>query len=174
MEDIPEGKVIFSSDEVKQRVKELAHQISADYKDLNPIIVTVLRGAVYFMVDLTREISVDHRLDFLGITSYGPATQSGVVKITKDLDFDINDQHVLIIEDIIDTGLTLHYLLRILRERGPASIKVCTFLDRAAQRIADLDIDYRGFEVIDEFVVGYGLDQHEKYRNLLHVLAQEK
>jgi len=167
-------RIIFSQEEIDARVGELAKEISEDYKGLNPIIVTVLRGAVYFMVDLTRRLTISHRLDFLAISSYGPSTQTGVVRITKDLDMDIHDQHVLVIEDIVDTGLTLHYLLRILKERGPASIKICTFLDRAAQRIADLHIDYRGFEVTDVFVVGYGLDRNERYRNLPYIMALEK
>ncbi|NLO90020.1 MAG: hypoxanthine phosphoribosyltransferase [Clostridia bacterium] len=168
------GKIIISEEEIQGKVRELAGQISKDYEGLNPIIITVLRGAVYFMVDLTRYLTIPHRIDFLAISSYGPAAQTGGVRITKDLDLDIHDEHVLILEDIVDTGLTLHYLLRILKERGPASIKICTFLDRAAQRIADLHIDYRGFEVGEAFVVGYGLDRDEKFRNLQYIMAVEE
>ncbi|HBT20794.1 MAG TPA: hypoxanthine phosphoribosyltransferase [Peptococcaceae bacterium] len=165
------GKIIIPEKEIRKRVEELAEQISRDYEGLNPIIITVLRGAVYFMVDLTRHLTIPHRIDFLAIASYGPATQTGVVRITKDLDLDIHNEHVLILEDIVDTGLTLHYLLRILKERGPASIKICAFLDRAAQRIANLNIDYKGFEIGEDFVVGYGLDREEKYRNLPYIMA---
>lgn len=169
-----DGKVLFSETEIKNRVKSLAQEISADYEGLTPILITVLRGAVYFLVDLSRELTIPHAIDFLGISGYGPYTQTGVVRITKDLDMDIHGQHVLIIEDIVDTGLTLHYLIRSLKERGPASLKTCTFLDRSAQRIADLHIDYCGFEINDEFVVGYGLDHGEKLRNLHYVMRIEE
>ena len=169
-----EGKLMCTEEDIKLRVGVLAGQISNDYKDLNPVIVTVLRGAVYFMVDLTRKLTIPHKIDFLGISSYGPHAKTGVVKITKDLDIDIHDEHVLIIEDIVDTGLTLHYLIRTMKERGPASVKVCAFLDRVTHRIADLHIDYRGFEVSESFVVGYGLDSNEEYRNLNYVIALDE
>lgn len=169
--DSIEGKVVLNEAEIRSRVKALAREISADYEGLTPILVAVLRGAVFFLVDLSRELTVPHTIDFLGISGYGPRTQTGVVRITKDLDMDIHERHVLIVEDIVDTGLTLHYLTRSLRERGPASLKTCTFLDRSAQRIADLHIDYKGFEINDEYVVGYGLDYEEKWRSLKHVVA---
>lgn len=169
--DSIEGKVVLNEAEIRSRVKALAREISADYEGLTPILVAVLRGAVFFLVDLSRELTVPHAIDFLGISGYGPRTQTGVVRITKDLDMDIHERHVLIVEDIVDTGLTLHYLTRSLRERGPASLKTCTFLDRSAQRIADLHIDYKGFEINDEYVVGYGLDYEEKWRSLKHVVA---
>lgn len=167
----PKGKVILSEEEIKNRVRDMAREISADYEGLSPIIITVLRGAVYFFVDLSRSLSVQHSIDFLAISSYGPNPSSGVVRITKDLDLDIHGQHVLIVEDIIDTGLTLHYLTRTLRERGPASLKICTFFDRAAQRIAKLHIDYRGFEIEEEYLVGYGLDYKDRWRSLPYVIA---
>ena len=169
--DSNEGKVVLNEAEIRSRVKALAREISADYEGLTPILVAVLRGAVFFLVDLSRELTVPHTIDFLGISGYGPRTQTGVVRITKDLDMDIHERHVLIVEDIVDTGLTLHYLTRSLRERGPASLKTCTFLDRSAQRIADLHIDYKGFEIDEEYVVGYGLDYEEKWRSLKHVVA---
>ena len=169
--DSIEGKVVLNEAEIRSRVKDLAREISADYEGLTPILVAVLRGAVFFLVDLSRELTVPHAIDFLGISGYGPRTQTGVVRITKDLDMDIHERHVLIVEDIVDTGLTLHYLTRSLRERGPASLKTCTFLDRSAQRIADLHIDYKGFEIDDEYVVGYSLDYEEKWRSLKHVVA---
>lgn len=127
--DSIEGKVVLNEAEIRSRVKDLAREISADYEGLTPILVAVLRGAVFFLVDLSRELTVPHAIDFLGISGYGPRTQTGVVRITKDLDMDIHERHVLIVEDIVDTGLTLHYLTRSLRERGPASLKTCTFLD---------------------------------------------
>ncbi|NLK00687.1 MAG: hypoxanthine phosphoribosyltransferase, partial [Clostridia bacterium] len=114
----PEGKVVFTEGEINERIKCLAGEISKDYMDLQPVLIAVLRGAVYFLVDLTREMTIPHRIDFLAISSYGPGAQTGAVKITKDLEMDIHDQHVLVVEDIVDTGLTLHYLLRILKERG--------------------------------------------------------
>jgi hypoxanthine phosphoribosyltransferase len=165
------GKIIISKEELNSRVKSLAGEISADYEGLNPVIITVLRGAVYFFVDLSRELSIPHSIDFLAISSYGPCPGTGVVRITKDLEVDIHGQHVLLVEDIIDTGLTLHYLIRTLRERGPASLKVCTFLDRPVQRIAKLQVDYRGFETDEEYLVGYGLDYKGKWRNLPYIMA---
>ena len=165
------SRIILTEEQIKSRVKDLAAEISADYEGLNPIVVAVLRGAVYFFVDLSRELSIPHSIDFLAISSYGAHPRVGGVKITKDLDLDIHGQHVLVVEDIIDTGLTLHYLIRALRERGPASLKVCALLDRSAQRIANLHLDYRGFEIEDEWVIGYGLDYKGQWRNLPCVMT---
>jgi len=169
MEGSHNGRIIITEEQIKKRIKELAAEISSDYEGLSPIIVTILRGAVYFMVDLTRALSIPHAIDFLAISGYGPYPRSGGVRITKDLDLDVHGQHVLIVEDIIDTGLTLHYLTRALKERGPASLKVCVCFDRSAQRIANLHIDYRGFEIAEDWVIGYGLDSKEKWRNLTYV-----
>lgn len=174
MKEINKGRVILTEEQIKGRVGTLAAEISRDYEGLDPIVVTVLRGAVYFFVDLTRSLSIPHSIDFLAISSYGPHPRVGGVRITKDLDLDIHGRHVLIVEDIIDTGLTLHYLIRALRERGPASLKVCVFLDRTAQRIANLHVDYRGFEIEEEWVVGYGLDYGDKWRNLSYVVTMQK
>lgn len=171
MEDHVGGKVIITEAQIKERIGELAAEISRDYEGLNPVIVTVLRGAVYFMVDLTRQLTIPHSIDFLAISGYGPNPRSGGVRITKDLDENIHDRHVLIVEDIVDTGLTLHYLSRALRERGPASLKVCACFDRAAQRIANQPLDYRGFEIDEEWVVGYGLDYKDQWRNLNCVMS---
>lgn len=171
MEKQCNGRIIITEDRIKKRIMELAKEISSDYEGLSPIIVTVLRGAVYFMVDLTRALSIPHTIDFLAISGYGPHPRSGGVRITKDLDMDVQGRHILIVEDIIDTGLTLHYLTRALRERGPASLKVCVCFDRSAQRIANLNIDYRGFEIDEDWVVGYGLDADEKWRNLPCVMT---
>lgn len=169
MDGLNDGQTVITEKEIKKRIAELAAEISADYQGLNPVIVTVLRGAVYFMVDLTRALTISHSIDFLAISGYGPHPRSGGVRITKDLDIDVQGKHVLIVEDIIDTGLTLHYLYRTLRERGPASLKVCVCFDRTAQRIADMHVDYRGFEIEADWVMGYGLDYKENWRNLLCV-----
>lgn len=171
MEENIGGRIIITEAQIKERIADLAAEISRDYEGLNPIIITVLRGAVYFMVDLTRQLTIPHSIDFLAISGYGPNPRSVGVRITKDLDQNIHGQHVLIVEDIVDTGLTLHYLTRTLRERGPASLKVCAFFDRAAQRIANLPLEYKGFEITDEWIVGYGLDYKEKWRNLNCVMS---
>lgn len=169
MEASHNGRVIITEEQIKRRIADLAAEISSDYEGLSPIIVTILRGAVYFMVDLTRALTIPHAIDFLSISGYGPHPRSGGVRITKDLDLDVHCQHVLVVEDIIDTGLTLHYLTRALKERGPASLKVCVCFDRSAQRIANLHVDYRGFEIDDDWVIGYGLDSKERWRNLPYV-----
>ncbi len=171
MEEHVGGRVIITEAQIRERIADLAAEISRDYEGLNPVIVTVLRGAVYFMVDLTRQLTIPHAIDFLAISGYGPSPRSGGVRITKDLDMNIENQHVLIVEDIVDTGLTLHYLCRALRERGTASLKLCACFDREAQRIANLSLDYRGFEIAEEWVVGYGLDYKEKWRNLNCVMS---
>ena len=141
-----------------------------DYKGLNPVIITVLRGAVYFLLTFPVNCQYLTQLTFSLFPVTDPAPGQ-VVRITKDLEVDIHGQHVLLVEDIIDTGLTLHYLIRTLRERGPASLKVCTFLDRPVQRIAKLQVDYRGFETDEEYLVGYGLDYKGKWRNLPYIMA---
>ncbi len=162
--------VLLSRDQITTRVGELASQISQDYAGRSPLLVSVLKGAVYFLTDLTRQLSIPVQIDFMAITSYGSPTaraQSGVVRLIKDLDVEITGRHVLLVEDIIDTGLTVGYLLRLLQARSPASLQICTLLDRPYRRILDtLQIAYRGFEIPDRFVVGYGLDFQEQYRHL--------
>jgi hypoxanthine phosphoribosyltransferase len=159
--------VLISQEELQQRVRQLGAQISADYRDLNPLLLCVLKGGYLFLADLTRALSIRHGIDFMAISSYGNSTESsGVVRILKDLDTDITGRHVLIVEDIIDTGFTLAYLLDNLRVRQPASLSICSLLTKPARRQVDLIVDYAGFEVPDEFVVGYGLDYGEDYRNL--------
>jgi hypoxanthine phosphoribosyltransferase len=159
--------VLISQEELRERVRQLGAQISADYSDLNPLLLCVLKGGYLFLADLTRALSIRHGIDFMAISSYGNSTEtSGVVRILKDLDTDITGRHVLIVEDIIDTGFTLAYLLDNLRVRGPASLRICSLLTKPARRQVDLTLDYAGFEVPDEFVVGYGLDYGEQYRNL--------
>lgn len=162
------ARVLLPETQIQERIRALGTQISRDYSGTTPLLVSVLKGALYFMADLTRAITIPITMDFMAITSYGnDTTPSGAVRLIKDLDEKITGRHVLLVEDIIDTGLTADYLLRTLRARDPASLRICTLLDKTARRIVDtLPIEYRGFEVPDAFVVGYGLDYRQLYRNL--------
>ncbi len=163
-------EVLLSESQILRRVYELGKQISADYADLDPLLLCVLKGGYVFLADLTRSLTIKHDVDFMAISSYGDGTEStGVVRILKDLDRDISGRHVLIVEDIIDTGRTLSYLMQNLRVRQPASLKVCALLDKPSRRELDLEIDYTGFEIADRFVIGYGLDYAGHYRNLRFV-----
>ena len=165
MPDVKEG--LISSEEIEDKVREIGARITEDYKGEKPLLIGILRGAVVVMSDLMRNIDLQCELDFMDISSYGSGTSSsGVVRILKDLEEDITDRHVLIVEDIIDTGLTLSYLLRSLQARKPASLEICALLSKPSRRRAELDVRYLGFEVPDEFVVGYGLDYAGTYRNL--------
>jgi hypoxanthine phosphoribosyltransferase len=169
------GGIIITKEEISTRVSELAAEIQKDHGVDPVLLVGVLKGSVVFLSDLMRcmDSSIPVELDFLAVSSYGSSTQSsGIVRITKDLDEEITDRKVLVVEDIVDTGLTLHYLLNILRERSPKTIGVCTLLDKPDRRRVSVDITYRGFEIPDEFVVGYGLDYSGRWRNLpdIHVL----
>jgi len=161
-------EILFTEEQITRRVRELAGAISRDYAGRAPLLVSVLKGAVYFLTDLTRALAVPVEIDFMAITTYGSAkAQSGVVRLIKDLDVEITGRDVVLVEDIIDTGLTAGYLLRLLQARAPASLRICTLLDRPYRRILEtLDIAYRGFEVPDRFLVGYGLDYRERYRHL--------
>jgi hypoxanthine phosphoribosyltransferase len=160
-------KPLIPQDRLQQRVSELALEISQAYREKNVAIVAILRGSFIFAADLMRSIAVPASIDFMSISSY--AGQPGVVRITKDLDESIAGRHVLLLEDIIDTGLTANYLLQTLRRRQPASLELCTLLDKSARRIIDLKIAYKGFEIPDVFVVGYGMDYQQHYRNLPYV-----
>ena len=160
-------KVLIPSDRLQQRVSELSLQISSDYSDTGVAIVAILRGSFIFAADLVRLITAPVSVDFMSISSYG--SQTGVVRITKDLDESVHGRHVLMVEDIIDTGLTASYLLQNLRRREPASLEVCALLDKSARRIIDLPIKYRGFEIPDVFVVGYGMDYQQRFRNLPYI-----
>ena len=161
------GRILFPDEEIQRKVKELGNKIALDYKDKELLIVCILRGAVMFLTDLIRHIDLPLSIDFMSISSYGfNIPDSGLVKITKDLDENIEGRHVLIVEDIIDTGLTLSYLIRNLKAREPESIEICTLIDRAVRRIADLKIKYCAFNIEEKYVVGYGLDYKQKYRNL--------
>lgn len=163
-------KILISEEELENKVKALGAKITADYKNKDLLLVCVLKGAVIFVSDLMRTIDLPLDIDFMAISSYGSNTKSsGVVRILKDLNASIEGRHVLIVEDIIDSGLTLSYLVDNLKSRGPASVEICTILDKPDRRVADLEIKYIGFQVPDEFVVGYGLDYAEKYRNLPYI-----
>src|SRR6478736_501108 len=164
------GRVIVSRDDLQGRIAEMGREITADYSGSRPLLVGVLKGAFMFMSDLSRSIDLPVEFDFMAVSSYGSATRSsGVVRIIKDLDLDLTDRHVLIVEDIVDSGLTLGYLRRTLAAREPASLEVCTLLLKEGQQRTDPDLRYVGFTIPPTFVVGYGLDVAERYRNLGHV-----
>jgi hypoxanthine phosphoribosyltransferase len=172
----PIAEVLVGREELSARIDELADQISRDYEGEELLLVGVLKGAVFFMADLARRLSVPCTLDFMAVSSYGSSTDSsGVVRILKDLDTEIEGRHVLIVEDIIDSGLTLSYLLKNLRTRNPASLEVCALLTKPARRRTHITCKYMGFEMPNKFVVGYGLDFAERYRTLdyIAVLAPE-
>lgn len=162
--------VLISEQELEQKTKELGERISKDYAGKEIIVICVLKGGVMFMVDLVKQIQLPLKMDFMVVSSYGDEFKSsGVVKIVKDLDESITNQHVLIVEDIIDSGRTLNYLIKILKERNPASIEVCTLLDKPEQRVVEVDVKYAGFEIQNHFVLGYGLDYKQYYRNLPYI-----
>lgn len=163
-------RVLLSEDEIREKVRELGGKITADYKNSNLMLVTVLKGAVVFLADLMRQIDVPAEIDFMVVSSYGSGVKSsGVVKIVKDLDVPLAGMDILIVEDILDSGLTLSYIKELLESRGPRSIRIATLLDKPSRRKVDLQADYIGFSVPDEFVIGYGLDYDEKYRNLPYI-----
>lgn len=165
-------EILLSEEEIQKRVKELGKEISLDYQNKNLMVVGILKGAVIFMADLVKNIKLPITMDFMAVSSYGSSTIStGEVRIIKDLDFSVEGKDILIVEDIIDTGLTLNYLTDNLRKRGASSVKICTLLDKVERRTVGVHVDYLGFEIPDEFVVGYGLDYAEQYRNLPYVGA---
>lgn len=160
-------EVIFSEEEVDKRIKELADMINKDYAGKSVQLVCVLKGGVFFLCELAKRITVPVSLDFMAVSSYGGDTKSsGVVKIVKDLDQPLKDKHVIVVEDIVDSGRTLSYLMEMFLEREPASLKLCTLLDKPDRRVVQVKVDYTGFRIPDTFVVGYGLDYDQKYRNL--------
>jgi len=161
-------EVLFTEQQIQERVAKLGREISSDYADRRLVVVSVLRGSVFFTTDLTRHISFPISMDFLSISSYGEGSE-GVVRITKDLEENIAGKDVLLIEDIVDTGFTVKYLLRTLASRNPRSLEVCVLLDRRARRIIEIDLKYVGFEIPDKFVVGYGLDYKQQFRNLPYI-----
>ena len=164
------AKILLTEEDIQNRVKEIANQITNDYAGKEPIFIGVLKGCFVFMADLIRNVDLQCQMDFMAVSSYGNATSStGAVKITKDLARDIEGQDIIIVEDILDSGITLNYLTGFLMHRRPASIRIATLLDKPERRRADVHADYVGFVVPDEFVVGYGLDYAEKYRNLPYI-----
>ncbi len=166
------GETLVLAEDLQERVRDLAAAVSRDYAERRLLLVCVLKGAVLFLSDLMRHIDIPVEVDFMAVASYGSATDSsGVVRILKDLDTPLEGRHVLIVEDIVDSGLTLQYLLRNLGSRDPASLEVCALLTKPSRRKVDLPVRYVGFEIPDQFVVGYGLDYDERYRNLPYVAA---
>ena len=165
------AEVLLTEEEIQARIAELGAQVSADYAGRRLTLVSVLKGSLPFMADLMRQITIPVRIDLMEVSSYGGASteSSGLVRILKDLSASIAGEDVLLVEDIIDTGLTLNYLLRYLHDKGPASIRICCLLDKPARRLAPIEIDYRGFTIPDRFVIGYGLDYGERYRNLPYI-----
>jgi hypoxanthine phosphoribosyltransferase len=165
------GEILLTEDEIQNRITGLGRQISGDYAGRHLTLVSVLKGSLPFMADLMRAISIPVRIDLMEVSSYGGTSteSSGLVRILKDLSASIEGEDVLIVEDIIDTGLTLNYLLRYLRGKNPATLRICTLLDKPARRLVDIPVDYIGFTIPDQFVVGYGLDYGEVYRNLRFV-----
>ncbi len=173
MDQAPEiGEVLISEEELQARIGELAAQIRADYEGRELLVIGVLKGAVFFIADLVRRLDIPCELDFMAVSSYGSSTHSsGVVRILKDLDTSIVGRHVLVVEDVIDSGLTLSYLMKNLASRGPASLAICTLLSKPGTRRPHLDTRYVGFELPDVFVIGYGLDHDEHHRNLPYIAS---
>ena len=172
LRDTDIGEILVQPDDLQRRVRELGAEISKDYADRDLLLIGVLKGAVFFLADLMREIEAPCEVDFMAVSSYGSSTDSsGVVRILKDLDASIENRHVLIVEDIVDSGLTLSYLFRMLGGRGPASLEVCALLTKPERRKIDMPARYIGFEIPDKFAIGYGLDYAERYRNLPYVAA---
>ena len=164
------ASILYTAGQIQDRVRDLGGAITRDYAGRDPVLISVLKGAAMFHADLLRAVDLEPKVDFMSISSYG-AGSSGVVRIVKDLDDDILGEHVILVEDIVDTGLTLSYLLGTLREREPASLEVCALLDKSARRIAPLEIRYRGFNCPDRFVLGYGLDYEQRYRNMPFIVT---
>ena len=163
-------RVLLTEEEVNKRIREIGEQISKDYEGKQVHLVCVLKGGSFFMCELAKRISVPVSLDFMSVSSYGvDAKSSGVVKIVKDLDESLQDKHVIVVEDIVDSGRTLSYLLEMLNDRKPASMRLCTLLEKPERRVTEVKVDYTGFEIPDEFVVGYGLDYDQRYRNLPYI-----
>lgn len=163
-------RVMLTEEEVDARIQQIGEEISRDYAGKEVHLVCVLKGGSFFMCELAKRIEVPVSLDFMSVSSYGGSTKSsGVVKIVKDLDEPLLDKNVIVVEDIVDSGRTLSYLLELLGQRGPASMRLCTLLDKPDRRVVDVDVHYKGFEIPDEFVVGYGLDYDQRYRNLPYI-----
>jgi len=172
--DASVGRVLLTEEQISARITEIGAQLTADYAGRRPLLVCVLRGAYAFMTDLARAVDLPVEIDFIAVSSYGSATRtSGVVRLVKDLDVEITDRDVILVEDIVDTGLTLRYLRRSLEARGPATLEVCTLLAREAADLDGLGVRYVGFTIPGDFVIGYGLDAAERYRNLRYLAVYE-
>ena len=167
------ASILYPQQEIRHRVAELGRSLTEDYMGTEPVLISILKGGTVFLADLFRAVDLPLRVEFMSISSYGSPSGSGVVRILKDLDRDIGNEHVIVVEDIVDTGLTLSYLLATLGARDPRSLEVCSLLDKSVRRIAPLRVRYRGFDCPDRFVVGYGLDYEEHYRNIPDILAVE-
>ncbi len=161
--------ILIREDDIKKRIQEIGAEINQDYKNKNPVFIGVLKGAFVFLADLLREISIPAEIDFLGISSYTGTQSSGVVRITQDLSINIEDRDIIVVEDIVDTGRTLNYIISNLKTRGPRSIAVCTLLNKKDARLVDVPLTYVGFNIPRVFAVGYGLDYENKFRNLRHI-----
>ena len=161
-------EILISEEEIQNRIAELGAQISQDYAGQSVLLLGILKGSVIFMADLMRQITIPHEIDFLAISSYGKGVResTGVVRVVKDLEDPVVGKNLLIVEDIIDTGHTLSYLIQLLQARGPASLKICTLLNKSSRRVVDIPVDYVGFDIEDKYVLGYGLDMDEVFRNL--------
>lgn len=165
---------LLGKSEIKKCIRKLAQQLNSDYQDKSPIIVCILKGAFVFLADLIRQLKFPLKVDFLSVSSYGDATRtSGVVKIIKDIAIDIEGEDVLLVEDVVDTGLTLSYIFDFLRRKNPRSIKICALLEKRVRRAKKIKVDYRGFLIPNKYVIGYGLDFSEKYRNLPDISTME-
>ncbi|MEY8521859.1 hypoxanthine phosphoribosyltransferase [bacterium 1XD8-76] len=163
-------RVLLTEEEVDRRIQEIGEQINRDYAGKQVHLICVLKGGAFFLCELAKRITVPVSLDFMSVSSYGSATKSsGVVRIVKDLDEPLKDKEVLVVEDIVDSGRTLSYLLEMLKDRGPKSVRLCTLLDKPERRVVDVHVDYTCFQIPDEFVVGYGLDYDQRYRNLPYI-----
>lgn len=168
--EAPIGDILITEEKIKERVAQLGKEISRDYEGKTPVLVNILKGGIIFLSDLVRELEVLHEIDFMSVSSYDSQTEStGVVRILADLSINIEGRDVIIVEDIVDSGLTLDYIRQILEARHPKSLKICTLLDKRARREVEVPLDYVGFEIPDAFVIGYGLDYVQKYRNLPYV-----
>jgi hypoxanthine phosphoribosyltransferase len=168
-------KILLTEEQIQSRIHQMAREISGDYAGQEPLLVGILKGAFIFLADLARSLTIPVKLDFIAISSYGGASESsGAVRVLKDLDQSIKDLPVLLVEDIVDTGLTVNYLKENLLARGPASLKVCALLDKPSRRLVEVKLDYNGFTIPDEFVVGYGLDYNGKYRHFKDIMILKR
>jgi len=163
------GNIIITEEEISAKINELAEKINADYADKELVVIGILKSSLYFLTDLTRKLDLDIKIDFLEISHYANENNSGIIRVTRDLEFSISNKNVILIENIINTGLTHSYLFKNLKARNPKSLKICTLLQNKSKKLVELPVDYSGFEIEDQFVVGYGLDYKENFRNLPYI-----